>query len=250
MKRGFSLVELSIVLVILGLLVGGILAGQSLIRASELRSISADFSKYSTAIYAFRDKYLAKPGDMTNATNFWNTATNCSQTTGVALSGGTCNGDGNGNIGAYSGFTPLTGTSESTWAWQQLAFAGLIEGTFNGGNYLVLKPGSNVPLAKISNGYYTLDTRIRDSVSSSRYPGYPDTSWHTTLNLYSVTDYPLSSEEAWNIDMKMDDGTASGGKVVGYPRRSVSACSTSNTHPANYDLASTGKQCNLLILVD
>ena len=62
-QPGFSLVELSIVLVILGLLTGGILAGQSLIRAAELRSISTDYSRYIAAVQAFRDKYFALPGD-------------------------------------------------------------------------------------------------------------------------------------------------------------------------------------------
>lgn len=59
-KRGFSLVELSIVLVILGLLTGGILAGQSLIRAAELRAVSTEYSRYATAVQSFRDKYFAR----------------------------------------------------------------------------------------------------------------------------------------------------------------------------------------------
>ena len=66
----FSLVELSIVLVILGLLVGGVLSGQSLIRAAELRSVTTEYSRYTTAISSFRDKYFALPGDMSNATSF------------------------------------------------------------------------------------------------------------------------------------------------------------------------------------
>ncbi|PZU43073.1 MAG: prepilin-type cleavage/methylation domain-containing protein, partial [Sphingomonas sp.] len=65
--HGFSLVELSIVLVILGLLTGGILGGQSLIRAAEIRSIGVDFNRFSTATYTFRDKYMGLPGDITNA---------------------------------------------------------------------------------------------------------------------------------------------------------------------------------------
>ncbi|MGB1540395.1 MAG: prepilin-type N-terminal cleavage/methylation domain-containing protein, partial [Rickettsiales bacterium] len=66
-KAGFSLVELSIVLVILGLLTGGILGGQSLIRAAELRSVSKEYEKYQTAINIFKDKYFALPGDFNNA---------------------------------------------------------------------------------------------------------------------------------------------------------------------------------------
>ena len=79
--RAFSLVELSIVLVILGLLVGGILAGQSLIHAAELRAVSSEYQRYRTAIYAFRDKYLGLPGDITTATNFWGAADGSTGTT-------------------------------------------------------------------------------------------------------------------------------------------------------------------------
>jgi prepilin-type N-terminal cleavage/methylation domain-containing protein len=71
MKKGFTLVELSIVLVILGLLAGGVLAGQSLIRAAELRSVTTQLEQYSTAIYAFRDRYFAIPGDEEFARRAW-----------------------------------------------------------------------------------------------------------------------------------------------------------------------------------
>jgi len=67
-RSAFTLVELSIVLVILGLLVGGTLTGQSLIHAAELRSVVKDYEKYKTAMHVFEDKYFALPGDMTNAT--------------------------------------------------------------------------------------------------------------------------------------------------------------------------------------
>lgn len=79
MKNAFSLVELSIVLVILGLLTGGILAGQNLIRAAELRSVTTQLQQYQTALQTFRNKYFALPGDMTKATDFWTSAfgTNC-----------------------------------------------------------------------------------------------------------------------------------------------------------------------------
>src|SRR5438552_4058186 len=73
-RQAFSLVELSIVLVILGLLVGGILSGQSLIRAAELRSVTTEFSRYLAAVQSFKDKYFALPGDMANATAFWGIA--------------------------------------------------------------------------------------------------------------------------------------------------------------------------------
>ena len=82
--------------VILGLLVGGILAGQSLIRASELRAVTTEFTKYQTALNSFRDKYFAYPGDMTNATSFW---PSCGTTALTTAEG--CNGNGDG-IGTHA----------------------------------------------------------------------------------------------------------------------------------------------------
>ena len=56
-NQGFSLVELAIVLVIIGLITGGILTGQELIRASELNSVASDYNKVKTAINTFQLKY-------------------------------------------------------------------------------------------------------------------------------------------------------------------------------------------------
>lgn len=131
----FSLVELSIVLVILGLLVGGVLSGQSLIRAAELRSVTSEYSKWHSAAHAFRDKYFALPGDMPNATAFWGAldidgnglGSNCrGESSGLA----TCNGDGDGAI-CQSG-TCTSQTYEAMLFWKHLANAGLIEGTYSG----------------------------------------------------------------------------------------------------------------------
>ncbi len=74
MRHGFSLVELSIVLVILGLLTGGILAGKSLMRASELRAVSTEYQRYLTAAQSFRGKYFELPGDFSKAQSFWGIA--------------------------------------------------------------------------------------------------------------------------------------------------------------------------------
>src|SRR5262249_17476276 len=148
MRKGFSLIELSIVLVILGLLVGGIMAGQSLIRASEIRSISSEYDRYRTASYAFRDKYFAFPGDIANATDIWGKDTTsayaCATASGSAASPGTCNGNGDGFIGSVN-----VGGAEGVRAWQQLALAGLIEGGYNGLNGSVLSIGTNVPASKL-----------------------------------------------------------------------------------------------------
>ena len=118
-SQAFSLVELSIVLVILGLLVGGVLSGQSLIRAAELRSVTRDITRYTTATYTFRDKYFSIPGDMTSATSFWGTD-NVSCPNGGG-STGTCNGNGDGAIGDPAGVGNICENQEF---WRQLGLAG------------------------------------------------------------------------------------------------------------------------------
>jgi len=152
MRSGFSLVELSIVLVILGLLTGGILTGQNLIRAAELRSVTTQFAAYQTAVLTFRDKYMALPGDMRNATLFWGAMTNCGAANPSGTGTQTCNGDGNGFI---SNAGAAGQTSEAFGFWQHLSNAGLIEGRYSGiagsGGGAHAIPRTNVPAGKISN---------------------------------------------------------------------------------------------------
>lgn len=69
-KAGFTLIELSIVLVIIGLIVGGVLVGQDLIRAAELRSTISQIERYNVAANTFQGKYDGLPGDMTGAATF------------------------------------------------------------------------------------------------------------------------------------------------------------------------------------
>ena len=147
-RCGFTLVELSIVLVILGLLVGGVLTGQSLIRAAELRAVSKEFQTYQTAAMSFRDKYFGLPGDITNATAFWGQNTVC----GGGAATGVCNGNGDGIVNDAG---VANGTNEVLQFWTQLALAGMIEGSYTGiagpthGNDSTA--GINVPRSKISS---------------------------------------------------------------------------------------------------
>ena len=89
---GFTLVELSIGLVIIGLVIGGVLVGKDLIRAAEVRSISAQKEATVTAVYTFKNKYNGLPGDLKDAQTFFGAAADC---TAAQTTLATCNGDGN-----------------------------------------------------------------------------------------------------------------------------------------------------------
>ena len=212
-SSGFLLVELSMVLVILGLVVGGIMAGQALIRASELRSIGTGFNRYETAIYAFKDKYFALPGDITNATAIWGKdATYCNSQTGTAATPGTCNGDGNGYVNQAS--------LEMWRAWQQLAMAGLIEGNYVGTQNswgTNARPGIDMPAGRLSNTGYML---LVENNTNAEF-AWTDITYTKNLLLFGTASGALPSLgaitpiEAWNIDTKLDDGYPGTGKVWG-----------------------------------
>lgn len=253
MKKAFSLVELSIVLVILGLLTGGILAGQSLIRAAELRSATADFQRFTASMYVFRDKCLALPGDMNNAQLFWGVqhATPGTCATTASSTTATCNGDGNGRIQNGSG--PF---QEEYRAWQHLANAGLIEGHYTGvpdtgPNKPV--PGTNVPASKLGDAAWSIAyadiTYLSGSGASYWGPAQDgNTMFFGGVNGDLTRDNDiLKPEEAWNIDTKLDDGLPGSGRILGeYPN---SSCHTGGTAPSAYNVSSSNKICALRFVI-
>ena len=242
-RAGFTLVELSIVLVILGLLIGGVLTGQSLIRASELRAVVTEGNQFLTAAHAFRDKYFAKPGDMNNATSFWGVLAGtgsdaaCQNTVATGLP--TCDGNGDGQVG-----TVVVTADERARFWQHLSNAGLISGRFTGVYAYPSVPGSDAPKTKAdgSGSWATLYTS-----------GVGNTSWfqHTAGNAFMIsrsTGGILAPEEAWNVDTKMDDGLPGTGRVITYKNTTGNCTTATNTAPpgdagATYALSYKTKEC-------
>jgi prepilin-type N-terminal cleavage/methylation domain-containing protein len=254
LTNAFSLVELSIVLVILGLLVGGVLSGQALIRAAELRSVNAEYSRYVAAVHSFRDKYFGLPGDITNATTFWNAADANPATciTTPSTDARTCNGNGDGQVAR----------DYETWrAWQQLANAGLIEGSFNGvqgslGAYDHVR-GVNAPASKISNttwGFYYMNHAGDGAHYRWNYENTFAIGAETSAQGAPEEAF-LKPEEAWNIDTKFDDGRPGTGKVFalnggGAGFNNVVSCttSTSNTdYTGSYRLNQNNVRCSLYL---
>src|SRR5438128_5858696 len=112
-QTGFTLIEIAIVLVIIGLLLGGVLKGQELITGARVLNVIQQQDGIKGAYFGFLDRYRALPGDYANAMN---------TITGMTAGCNGGNGDGNGHIDAL--------TNENTLAWEHLSRAQFLTGAY------------------------------------------------------------------------------------------------------------------------
>jgi prepilin-type N-terminal cleavage/methylation domain-containing protein len=249
--RAFSLVELSIVLVIVGLLVGGVFVGQSLIRAAGLRAISAQFGAYRTATSTFTEKYNALPGDMLNATDYWGSAGGTGADAAcfsaqTSASVKTCNGDGDGYVFGNG----AVNAAERFSVWKHLANAGLIEGSYTGvsatgvGTYGPIS-GSTNAAARISGGYFDITSTPVNALVW--FPG-SNLSGNSLIVWGPHQTGIMTPQEAWNLDIKFDDGNPVYGNWYNTIKTSPSGpnCTTGTSNTATYDFTVTNKNCILV----
>jgi prepilin-type N-terminal cleavage/methylation domain-containing protein len=177
--RGFSLLEIAIVLILVGLLLGGVLKGQELISGARVRSLIQQQDGVKTAYYAFFDRYKALPGDYSGATT---------QISGISTSdcnGG--NGNGDGRIEEAN--------NENTLVWEHLARAGFMTGPY--ACAAVVSPATSPMNAH---------GRPLEIVFDTGYAGATTTARHLLK-----TGSQISSQLLAEIDRKVDDGNAVGG---------------------------------------
>lgn len=212
-RPGFTLIELSIVLVVIGLLVGGILVGRDLIYTAELRSVVRQIEQYDTAVMTFKDKYRGLPGDHPNAVEFGLGDAACPSpmpcpppipTAPHAFAG--CNGDGNLRLSVENSTTDYAWCPENLNFWHHLARAGMIAGAYDGKT-----------IATTTSGFLEVGQHygVSAPLTKLRQVGISvmDDSYDIGLGL--GTGKPeLRVFEAHHFDSKLDDGQPITGRIV------------------------------------
>ncbi|MCI0400334.1 MAG: prepilin-type N-terminal cleavage/methylation domain-containing protein [Gammaproteobacteria bacterium] len=233
-QSGFTLVELAIVLVIIGLLLGGILKGQELINSARVRNVADMNSGIQAAYYGFIDRYRQVPGDMNAAL--------ATQAIGQAIANPTAAATvGNGQIDAGN-------WDEASAAWEHLSKAGFIQGLYPG--------GATTAAAYQVVGVAPVNA-LNGALLLARSADYSDTAAPAQrLNLVLGDNIPVNI--ARELDVKVDDGLPLTG-VLRYTGTSpmtnfdpVSAATSTNcitaAAPIIWDIANDAQNCNLAFL--
>lgn len=236
-NKGFTLTEMSIVLVIIALILSAIMKGQSLVEEAKLQAVVAEVSQYKVAIAGFYSKYGKYPGDFNEAVINW---------------GATANADGNNN--GQIEFKNSSSVYEGYRAWQQLTYAGMVTAAFSAAaTTSAATIGKDIPDSKINSAGYFLDysssASSYDASTGNQYGilfknvmifGTPDSTDATTVSPVKVKGI-LTPNQAFSIDTKVDDGSPTSGSVEGADGKGATTgnCVAS----AAYVITLSGKDC-------
>jgi prepilin-type N-terminal cleavage/methylation domain-containing protein len=184
-QSGFTLIEIAIVLVIIGLLLGGVLKGQELITSARVRNMISTQDGIKAAYFGFLDRFRALPGDYTLAT--------------TNIVGATGNGNGNGRV--ETGATPVSGSvvEEHILVFEHLSRAGFINGTYT---YAATAAATTSP----ANPYGVYMDVIYDGIYGAGTVGTPSATRH---NIKTGAQIPV--DIIAEVDRKVDDGAPNTG---------------------------------------
>lgn len=204
-QAGFTLVEIAIVLVIIGLLLGGVLKGQELINSAKVKNFANDFRNIPLYLYGYQERFRALPGD---------DAAVATHVTGgtKASSGGTA---GNGVIEGH--WDSTTVSEESYLFWQHIRLAGLAAGPTATGDATYLPKNAEGGIIGIESG---LSGFIGATAASSGPPAVAATA--ALGGSYVVCSLGILGKFAKQLDTTMDDGVTNTGAMrvvaIGHPR--------------------------------
>ena len=252
-QNGFTLVELAIVLMIIGLLIGGILRGQELMENARVSTTVQQITAYQGAKNTFQDAYSQLPGDIVTAT---------SRIPGCTSDNACINGNGDAIIGAGGDIQVWTNVAsaintENTQFWKHLALAHLISGITPSAT--TPDWGSSHPVAKIGGGFFM---RFSNS-AGGMYNGsmVSATSSHFLVLRNGISgDWTcgggtstgtcvISPRHGAQIDRKMDDGIATTGDVLAISANWANGCGSANSGPngpSGYAEALEDKACDMM----
>ena len=256
LSAGFSLIEMAVVIAVIALMAGSVVLGSSVVRAQQARQVLQDAATYRNAMVLFYQSYGDYPGDFSTATAQWgradgdsDTASNCATPATDTASGGkaTCNGDGDEYIESAN--------YESFRAWQHMMAANMITGFFTGvyetGGTTYAVPGTNSPVSTIKNGTFFIDSYGDLASDGSRFDGNYDNV--LIFGLKTTNSYPttaaLSGKEAYQLDLKDDDGYPGFGDIRAWKNATHSTCATTDVaSTARYSKDEDDDACGLFFL--
>ncbi|MCA1857102.1 prepilin-type N-terminal cleavage/methylation domain-containing protein [Massilia oculi] len=211
-QKGFTLVEIAIVLVIIGLLIGGVLKGQALIENGTVKSLANEMRSLSTMVNGYRDLYRAIPGDDAKA--------DLNQKT--ALKSTTNPGNGAIDSGKWIGDATVVATDETTLFWQHVRLAGLASGSASSGT------ATNALGGKLGITSNNFRPKTPDGVNASYY----------------VCSSAIPGKTARALDIMLDDGVSEKGQLFGSEEGTTGAVTAADAAlPKDYDDAKKYTVC-------
>jgi len=233
MKRnqsGFTLIEIAIVLVIIGLLLGGVLKGQELINSAKVKNLATDFRNIPVFIYGYQDKFKSLPGDdptLSGANTHLTGAAAC----GPAGTATTICTPGNGLINGF--WNDYNAGSEAYLFWQHVRLAGLTSGPTT----IPPSPGAGDGFRPVNAAGGEIGIQSGTAVAGAA-PIYSDLAKTLPIRgTYIICSPNILGKFAKQLDVQLDDGNTAGGSMMSIAGTAVASVAVSNTSNAWDDAA-------------